>query len=280
MTNQEYHGDHSAVSQSMLKVYRRSPALYHALYVAHTMEPDAPTPDMLVGSALHSLWLTPAQFGAEYAVAPKCDRRTNIGKAQWSDFVDSADGKAMLDQGQYDLVRAMADALADNPVARALRDVAEPIIERPIFWDDAGLRRKARPDIVVKAGITEWNLCVDLKTTTSPGDGFARQAANLGYHNQAAWYLDACRAEYGEFGDSDHAADWRFLILAVGNEKPHDVYSYRLGYDWLSVGVEQNAEQMRLLRKSIETGQWLAPEQTTISDLPMPKWLQYQGEIL
>ncbi len=274
-TDGDYFADFSAVSNTMLKGFRQSPARYNAYYVARTMEPPPPTPDMVLGSVTHALWLQPEQFGSDYAVAPECDRRTKDGKETWSEFVDAADGKVVIEQSTYGLARAMVAALTENPIARALRDVADPIIEQPIYWEtEVGgmtIRRKGKLDIVVMAGMTEWNLCVDLKTSAAAGRGFDRQAANLGCHRQAAGYLDGCRAVYGD------DAPWKFLILAVDKEPPHDVFPYYLGREWLTVGEDDNADQLARLAYCMATGEWCAPEQKTITELAIPKWLLFQG---
>ena len=44
----------------------------------------------------------------------------------------------------------------------------------------------------------------------------------------------------------------------------------------LAVGQEDNAKQLARLARCMETGEWVAPEQLTITELEMPKWLQYQ----
>jgi hypothetical protein len=256
----------------MLKVFAKSPALYNQLYVEKSVERSASTPEMLVGSETHTLWLQPDLFGAEFAVAPQCDRRTTAGKAAWADFVDEADGKTVLDADSYELAKSMVVALNANPIAKALRYVAEPIIETAIRWKDeaSGLLLKAKPDLYVPAGMTEWNLCVDLKTTTSPGDGFARQCASLGYHKQAAFYLGGCEQTYG--GD----VPTKFLVLAVGKDEPHDVYPYYLGRKWISAGNDSNANQLQRLADCIQSGEWFAPETRTIQELDMPQWLKYE----
>jgi hypothetical protein len=271
-SNTAYHSDLTHVGSSMLKTFAKSPALYSQLFVEKSVERPAPTPDMVVGSATHTLWLQPELFGAEFAVAPKVDRRTTPGKAAWADFVDESDGKTVIDADAFELAHNMVAALDANPIAKALRYVADPIIEMPIRWKDeaSGLLLKAKPDLYIRAGMTEWNLCVDLKTTASPGDGFARQCASLGYHKQAAFYLGGCEATYGG------GAPTKFLILAVGKESPHDVYPYYLGREWIVAGTDYNAMQLKRLLECVISGDWFAPETRTVNELDMPQWLKYE----
>lgn len=273
MTDAEYYADYSAVSNSMLKVFRQSPSLYHEIYVAKTREPKPPTSDMIFGNLVHTLWLQPELFDSRYAVVPECDRRTTEGKERWSDFIGAADGKTLIESNDYDLANDMVKSLRGNPIARALREVAEPIVEQPIYWEervgDKIISAKAKPDIVVRKGITEWNLCVDYKTSKSAGLGFSRQAANLGYHRQGEWYLKGCRAIYGT------DAPWKFISLAQSKEPPHDIYPYHLGREWMSAGFDENAELLIRLAYCMESGEWTTPEQKTITELPMPNWLKY-----
>jgi hypothetical protein len=270
-TNGAYHADASHTSNSMLKVFANSPALYNELYVAQTRPKPQSTWDMIVGSATHTLFLQPELFAAEFAVAPKCDRRTTQGKADWAKFQTDCDGKTIIDADGYELAKAMVAALFANPIAKALREIADPIIEKPLRWKDeaSGLLLKAKPDMYVPAGMTEWNLCVDLKTTIDPGDGFCRQCASLGYHKQAAFYLVGCNAVY----TSD--VPTKFLVLAVGKEEPHDVFPYCLGREWIVVGEDHNAFQRKRLAECYESGQWYAPESRTITELNMPAYLKY-----
>lgn len=275
MTNAEYHNDLTADSNSMLKTFAKSPALYEALNVTKTIEKQEPTPDMVVGSVTHTLWLQPEKFAAEYAVKPQCDRRTKGGKATYADFLLESAGKQEIDAESYALASAMVAALNANEFAKALRESAGAIVEMPIRWTDSatGLALKAKPDLYAPAGGTDWALCVDLKTTADPGEAFARQVANLAYYRQAAFYLDGCRACY----DADSPT--KFLLVAVGKEPPHDVYVYHLGGDWISQGVAENAALLRRLAECKASGVWRTPEQLTVSELPPPpKWLTNRGE--
>lgn len=274
MSNAEYHDDLTAVSNSMLKTFEKSPALYEALYVVKTIGRPVPTPDMILGSVTHTLWLQPETFGAEYAIKPQCDRRTKEGKAIYADFLADSEGKQEIDTEQYALASAMVTALSGNEFAKALRESAGAIIETPIRWADpaSGLALKAKPDLYVPAGGTDLALCIDLKTSIDPGEAFARQVANLAYYRQAAFYLDGCRACH----DADSPT--RFLLVVVGKEPPNDVYVYHLGIDWISQGVAENAGLLRRLAECNASGVWRTPEQKTISEIAMPKWLSNKGE--
>ncbi len=58
----EYHADYSAVSNSMLSVFRQSRQRYRDRFVTRTMSPPGPTPAMRLGSLLHLRALEPERY--------------------------------------------------------------------------------------------------------------------------------------------------------------------------------------------------------------------------
>lgn len=268
--NAAYHADTSATSHSMLETFRRSPALYDALYVSKRLAKPEPTPSMMLGSAVHCLALEPDKWPLEYAVAPKVDRRTKDGKLAWECFCLEAEGKAVIDQDTACKVDRIASSLGRSEIFASLMDMPGRVIEEAAYWtDDATeLALKMKPDLYCPAGATDFALCVDLKTASDPSpDAFARQAANLGYHRQAAFYLDGCR----HVCDDDTPV--KFLFIVVGNDEPYDVWPYLMGEEWIDVGNVENWQALARLKQCFETGVWLAPEQTQLTALPMPAWL-------
>lgn len=275
-TNAEYHADTEYINFSMLKVFAKSPKLYYLTFVEKSVSRPPIKPAMILGSVVHSLFLEPEKFGVDYAVAPKCDRRTKAGKTAWSEFADEADGKTVITADVFAtataIVASLNDANIPDNIALDLCNSADKIIESPIRWIDeaTGLKLKAKPDIYIPGGSAYMNLCVDLKTTAVPGDGFAKQCAEMGYHRQAAFYLNGCDRVYAHDGETD------FLVLAVGNEMPHDFRAYHLGPEWIAAGTFWNEFYLNRLKICYETNEWFSPESRTIGDLKMPKWLKYE----
>ena len=81
LDNELYHKAYG-LSCSDLKVMLRSPAHYHA----SLLFPQKTTPEMLLGSALHTAVLQPELFDEEYMELPKLDRRTKEGKELYKSY--------------------------------------------------------------------------------------------------------------------------------------------------------------------------------------------------
>jgi len=266
-TNAHYHADFGYVSHSMLEVFRKSPAEYHARYIAQTLAPADPSPEMALGSVTHCLTLEPARFEEEYLVAEGCKQRSG---ARWEDWQTEARavGKTLVLPEQHTLAGAMADAVRRHPKAREFIE-AGGIVERPIRWTDeaVGIPCKCKPDslIPLRRGLVIW----DLKTAADPhGQSFGRQAGEYGYLRQAAHYIAGAKAKYG-----DLPVAWYWIV--VGKVPPHDVWVYRLAPHQYAAGAAQRAATLADLRAALDSGRWLGEcggtPQEEICELEIPE---------
>jgi hypothetical protein len=258
-TNEEYHRDHARISHSALDTFRECRKRYYATFVAKTLAKPEPTPAMRLGSLLHLRVLEPERYNETIAIAPACDRRTTIGKNIWAGFCEANAGRQVIKRQENDEVQAMAFAVESGPKSSLLLTLPGPR-EHTSAWTDAetGLECKCRFDLCGR-------VLVDLKTCAdaSPA-GFARAAANFGYHRQAAWYLDGHLAFAG--------TPTRFGFVAVCTEPPHEVAVYELDADAIRMGRHENREALNDLAECMETGDWLAEHERTVSLLKLPRW--------
>lgn len=265
MSSAEYHADHSRVSNSMLSVFRQSRQRYYRRFVSHEMPSPEPSDAMRLGTFVHTLLLEPERW-ADYVVAPKCDRRTNVGKAAWQDFIDSLGDKQIIEAGEHELAQRIADAVRANEVAASLMERAGDN-EQTVHWTDGktGVDCKCRPD--------RWchDMLIDIKTARdSSPEGFAVKCAQLGYHRQAAWYREGVAAATGE--------EPPFVFVAVATTEPFDVGIYELDADALDLGAKQNLSAMQWLRTCHKNSDWREPWQKRITQLSLPKWSVYADE--
>ncbi len=248
-----------AANYSTLKFFNRTPA--HAQEAM--LHPYEPTEAMNRGTAAHKSILEPAAFADEYIVAPKVDRRTKAGKEQWTDFEESNRGRTLLDEEDMDAVRSMTEQVYAHDIARQI--LSSPgKNEIGVVWTDkeTGLRCKALLDrLTVYAG---WTVAVDVKTCRDAGrSAFARQAANLLYHEQSAFYLEGLNA---------HAPmPRRFIWLAVENERPHCAATYEPDPDMLREGKLLFRRHLETLARCRETNRW-AGYPATVEILSLPRW--------
>jgi len=260
-TNADYHADTSRVGSSMLAVFRASPELYAAYYVHKTAAREE-TPQMLLGTLVHCMALEPDTFRDRFAIAPKVDRRTKAGKAEWSTFVEESAGLQVVDAEMAAAATKMAAAIWSSPAVHRLADVGggDPIYEQPLQFSWRGIDCKAKPD---------WRtsgLVVDIKTAIDPTpDAFVRSVVRFGYHRQAAFYLQACNEAVG-------LEDRAFVWIAVRNSEPWDVFVYEASPDDLAIGAQQAEDSLDRLARCYESGVWHHPLHDQITRLTLPAW--------
>lgn len=267
MTNAQYHA-HEAISNSKLKVFRESRKRYYQQFIAKTLAFEQ-TPSMFLGSLVHALTLEPENYDKLYAVAPKCDRRTNVGKADWQAFVDGCPhGAEVVTEDQHALAVRIARELQASEVVSQLLGLAGPT-EHPIFWidRDTGLPCRAKLD---KLAVGE-DLIIDIKTTTdaSPGS-FAKTMVNFGYARQAAWYLEGHERLTG--------VQANFIFIAVETSEPFEIGCYELNEDELKRAHEQNRRLMDSLMFCQTNNEWHGRHETEVVKLSLPKYAQYEDE--
>lgn len=245
------------VNWSSLKHMGHSPAHFQA----HQLEPGEPTEDMRTGSALHCLALEgEAAYLSRFAVAPKCNRRTNDGKATWAAFVEANTDKEIITQEQDALARSMTEAVLSHPKAGRLLALCSER-EVSLQWEDpsTGVLCKGRLDALN----AKHGLVLDLKTAKDASPrGFARAAADLQYHGQAAFYLNGLAAD---------GIEAEFLFLAVEKAPPFAVGVYHIGGEELEAGRRLVAQYLDLFAHCTATGEWPG-YLADVQSLTLPRW--------
>lgn len=199
------------------------------------------TTAMLIGSAAHTLTFEPHKADEIWEWAGR-----RAGK-EYNEFKASADaaGAIILNTAEYDKVHRLAEAVRANTAAAELLS-GDLVCEASVLTQDAltGVEMRARPD-----GWRKDIACLlDLKTTIDPSpEGFARQAANLGYHIQESFYRRVMELD-------GHEVD-RFIFIAVGKDAPYKVGIYELDAESLNEGdaaVQYALEQYAIAQANNE----------------------------
>ncbi len=234
-----------AISSSMLKVFRKSPALYFARITGKTSEKNCPA--FRVGRAVHTLLLEgePA-YAASFSVGGPCNSRTGRSfgaetKAfrKWICENGLDPGRVITPSEARDIAR-MREAVLRHRGAAALLAHGWP--ERAAEAECGGLPCQARMDWLTPEGIV-----VDVKTTRRLDD-FESEARRFGYLNQFAFY----RAVAAAAG----AGDLEVRAVVVEKQAPFRVCVWAFPPSVLAPCAAQNAEALRRLRRCRETGVW------------------------
>lgn len=241
-----------AVNWSSLKRMAESPRHY-----AYGLTHDRPdTAAMAFGRAAHCATLEPDEFPLRYVLWDGGIRR---GKA-WDAFLDvTSAAKEVLPAEDYRRCLAIRDAVHAHPVAaRLLRDCK---FETTVEWTDpgTGIACKCRPDAVKKATL------VDLKTArTIDARKFGRNAYDLGYFGQLAWYAEGLAITSG-------VGDFEAYIVAVEADQPHDVGVFQITAESLYAAGVKAHELLDRVAECTTSGAWPGRYEDT-QDLALPVW--------
>lgn len=272
-----------AASASALKVI-------HAGTPAHLKrewdEPQDPTPAMQWGTALHwavlepyapsPVAVTPDTYTIPEDAKPKKDGPKPGETVPWNPLAGPCKDWAALQRAAGKIIMRPDESVRLHEVALAVNEhpEAKPMLraarfrEATIVWEDARqVPCKARLDAIGYSGLQPF--IVDLKTTTdaSPA-GFARKAWELGYHLQAAWYVDAL----SEIRRCDHPA---FYFVAV--EKDSGLVSVHQATEaFIAAGREAYRRAMDQFAEAWHSGIWPGYDEN-IHALDVPAWARKVG---
>lgn len=253
MSNSDYHSQ-PAISKSGLDLIHRAPALFKY----RRENPLEQTQAMRMGTLVHTAVLEPHDL-ANLVIAPKCDRRTAAGKAEWAAFEAESSGREIVSAFEFETVHAISEAVHEHDAAsQALGMLAE--VETSIFWTDeiTDVECRCRPD-----GILTNDLIIDVKTTRGADpESFAKSIAQYRYHVQAAYYMDGFESATGRKPRG-------FMFIAVETEPPYLVACYVASEAMILRGRDAYQRDLQTYRECIDTDTWPGLSAIpTIIDLP------------
>lgn len=245
MGNDEYHADPAPFpSLSSSGAKKLLPPSCPARFKYERDYPSVSSDVFDFGSAAHRMVLG---AGPTIVSIDALDWRTNAAKAA-RDEVRATGGIALLD-ADYQTVLAMRDAIAGHPLVSALFGNGEP--EQSLFWQDEASEvwRRARLDWLPNE-TTGRMIVADYKTARSAHpETFAKAAADYGYHQQAAWYLDGVKA-------LGLAEDPAFVFVVQEKTAPYLVSVVELDATALRIGRHLNWQAIDIFATCESTDTW------------------------
>lgn len=228
------------------------------LYKYRLDNPTQRTPEMVMGSAVHTAVLEPDRFPLEYVVYPGPVRR---GK-KWEEFEAANRDKTILKANEYQRCLNIRDSVRSHPLAGEL--LIGGVAEFPVYWIDpgTGIECKGLVDYYI-GDYGGRDVLLDLKTSSSIQQRFGSIAADHGYHKQLAFYRRGLRANDFEIDE--------VKIIAVESAAPHDVIVYGLPDELLDYADAEIGKLLEELAKCRRKNSWpgmCATEQT----LELPVW--------
>lgn len=267
LTEQQYHGDPvPGGSLSSSGARRILPPSCPARFRYEADHPSAPTKALDLGTAAHSVVLG---IGAPIVRVDAPDWRTKAAR-EARDAAHAA-GEVPLLPADYQQVQDMAAALRQHPIAAALLDPdrgGSP--ERSLFWVDAPTEvwRRARLDWMPDHTNGRRPIIGDYKTCrdASP-DALSKAIHDHGYHQQAAWYLDA-GAALGLWDD-----DAAFVFVCQEKTAPYLVTVVEPDPVALRIGRALNRRALELYRDCVLSGRWPGYADDVIQ-IGLPVWAE------
>ena len=211
MSNEDYHGDRSAVSSTQLKRMLISPAHF----LSGITDPEESTEALLFGSVLHGRLLEPDTFDSRFFAMPKVNRARKEGKQRYAECMVQAAGRTVYPEAWKEPIERIIDNAMTHRKAREL--LAKGEAEVALVWldPDTGIKCKIKIDW--------WHDARTLADVKSAEDvtfeGFRRSCARLGYALSAAMY---CEGVYQLTGEEP---EWAFI--ACEKARPNTVAVYR-----------------------------------------------------
>jgi hypothetical protein len=254
ITNAAYHRDPALGSTSLKTLATRTPAHWK-------WERDNPVHKDAydIGTLAHSLILEGDVSLHEVIDVP--DKMGNKWKLPANEA--KANGLIPITPKEWAGIVAMKDAVMAHPLARAAFTGHKP--EQSVFWDEDGLALKCRPDAWKPGAL------IDLKTArdANPNE-FGKTAAEYGYHQSAAHYIDGVKAATGE--------ELPFHFVLVEKTAPYLVSVVELDWEAVNIGRALNDRAKRIYRECAESGNW--PGYPSAEPISLPNWAVYQAEDL
>lgn len=247
-TNKAYHSDKSAISKSRLAKMSVCPKYFKWC----EENEQAPTEDLIFGSAFHKAILEETTFFDEFCILPTdIDKRTKVGKERYAEFLQENEDKCILTQEQYDTILQMKKAVEENKYCNAL---IEGNREKSIYFNDdlTRLSCKVRPDVykVVKDGTKV--IITDLKSCKSAvAEDFMRDIVKYSYDLQAYMYSLGVSKTL-----NIPMENVSFCFIAVEKKAPHLVGIYEANSDILARGEMLFRKYIGQLEYCLSTGNW------------------------
>lgn len=247
----------NGLNYSSLKILcEKTPA-----HFLHALEnPKAPTPAMMWGSVVHAFLLDGKAFTIEPDFSGKGSK---AAREEWRAALPADALIVAADEAES--LYAMARALRAHPVAVVALTSEHREISGYATTDLFGL--KLRADLLSPDEGVIW----DLKTCASAAPNkFSRDAFDLGYHLQAAWYLTVANLiEPGTY----HAFRW----ICVEKDAPYCVAVYEATEEHLALGSQAIGRALDVLTSCLDDGGFHGFPADVVP-LEVPRWAARQIE--
>ena len=249
-----YHGQlctGPSVSRSSLwRIFQESPRHYWIeSYLNPRAEKKDPSTALAFGSAAHHCLLGEEAFNRRYVSRPaRFDSWRTADSKAWKAEAEAA-GLTVLIPEQIDMIRRMAESLAEEPLIKA--GILNGLVEHTMVYQDkeTGVWIKVRPDCVPTDGAD----ISDLKTIADiTDDGIEKAIGDTGLNMQGAMVGEACREVLGVEMAS-------FNLVFAEKTPPNCIQIKTLTGEDLELGERQVRASLRMFKRCLDANDWPGP---------------------
>jgi hypothetical protein len=245
------------VSQSMLKLLRRSPA---HLQASLTEPPKPSTEAQILGNITDYALLEPFKFKDSYHVRPEGMKFTTTEGKAWK--AAHSDRPIIYPEDEL-AIKSMIESVLSHKIAG--RIIEQGFSQPAVFCHEriTGVLRKGRLDKLL-LDTAKRPVIADLKTCENGSPRmFANAVAKFWYHCQGAYYSDILRDLIGESPF--------FPFISIEKTPPYACTVYQLDSDSMDAGRKQYQADLELFARCRDSGIWPSYS-NEIETIRLPKW--------
>ncbi|TXH59332.1 MAG: hypothetical protein E6Q97_00115 [Desulfurellales bacterium] len=279
-----YHALPGASASRLRTLWQKTPA---HLWV-ELQKPKKVTPAMMLGTLCHQKLLEPNRPLPQLAIppeqypAPADSSLVKTKKVAVGDLIDwswsakfckqwrkdsEAAGRLVVTSNEAEAIENGTRAVLNHAVAAPLIQGATTEVSLVTMSEEFGIPVKARLDLVpVGPDLADVKFTTDVSARA-----FASHAYDLGYHLQAAWYLDV----WNDLAGAEQLKT-RFKFIAVESAAPFAVNVFTVTPDLIALGREQYLEALAVYARCMHEDDWPAYPENVIP-LEVPAWKRRQA---
>lgn len=260
LPNPAYHSQSWALNHSRMVSLVKHPPARIKWDSDHVKEG---TDAMRFGSAAHSMIL---EGGKDTVVTQAASFRTKAGKEEKKKIEE--ENRIPITPDENRVLCDMRAAIEADPYISAL--IGGGVSEKSIFCRDGFRWVRIRPDLLYVRDNDV--VCVDYKTCTdASAEGFARNAYDYGYHQQAALYIDVLEKLYP-------CREVTFLFVAQEKTAPYLYNILELDPQDVELGRILNGYALRIWESCAAAEKWESYTTGQINSLSLPGWARSRAE--
>lgn len=249
ISNEDYHGDITSYSSSALKLYLKDPIQFHKKYILGEKEeiPKGLQAAFDFGSYVHTRILEPHLLDAEYVIyeGDSFQEKVKLQSDNPDKCVITLDQKKIADK----MINSFEEKIVYPEGKKYKSFFQRGVAEESMFTELDGLPVKIRTDY--RKERKHFASINDVKTTSKKitVDNIKKTCQELDYDLSAALYVDVAEKVTGKEHD--------FFLLFLG-KKDFECLLVRASNEFLDRGRQKYKKAIKGIKKSLETGVWIA----------------------